>query len=373
LRAPSSKLPRWVPLADRVLLSAGRTIATLTRSTATNFRAEQDRMTASWAAGERIAPDFEYDPPRRVDPTIRRALDEIDRTAALEGELGGVYAARARELLLEADIASAIGTPDLARLVRERYGHAEPGADELSLAWTSSPSGSLASAEHAEGAVLVRSDDASDARSLVCQMRAEIGRRKLPTRIAIREGLAPLAACGAGIVHVATGRMIDQRAGARTVLHEIEGHVLPEIRSAHAELGILSVGTSRGSDDQEGYALVVEQRGGFLDDGRRTELGLRHIAARMLHEGGSFVDACSALLERGASVPDAVRIAMRAHRGGMRGEGGLGRERVYISAFLRVEACLREAPSMEAVLASGKVAVDAAAALAPWVSASASA
>jgi hypothetical protein len=61
-------------------------------------------------------------------------------------------------------------------------------------------------------------------------------------------------------------------------------------------------------------------------------------------------------------VPDALRITARVHRG-----GGLGREAVYLPAFLRVEAALAARPELDRVLGSGRVAVDAADVLGPWV------
>jgi hypothetical protein len=45
----------------------------------------------------------------------------------------------------------------------------------------------------------------------------------------------------------------------------------------------------------------------------------------------------------------------------------LGREIVYLPAFLRVDAALGKAPELDHVLGAGRVAVGAAEVLQPWV------
>ena len=68
------------------------------------------------------------------------------------------------------------------------------------------------------------------------------------------------------------------------------------------------------------------------------------------------------LLDRGAPLADALRIAARVHRG-----GGLAREAVYLPALLRVEAALADEAQLDEVLGAGRVSVDAASALRGWV------
>jgi hypothetical protein len=115
------------------------------------------------------------------------------------------------------------------------------------------------------------------------------------------------------------------------------------------------VGTAGGADDQEGRALAIEAAAGFLDAARRRELALRHLAGRSVEQGAELPDTVRLLLGRGVSVSVAVRIAARVHRG-----GGLAREVVYLPALLRVRAALAEDPSIDDVLAMGRIAVDAA-------------
>lgn len=66
-------------------------------------------------------------------------------------------------------------------------------------------------------------------------------------------------------------------------------------------------------------------------------------------------------------APDAVLVAERAFRGGDGVMAGLGRERIYLEAFLRVGEHLRRKPTDEGILTSGQVSLDAIAVLGPLV------
>jgi len=177
--------------------------------------------------------------------------------------------------------------------------------------------------------------------------------------------LASLAATGDGVILVATSKWIARRDVERTVLHEIAGHALPREAAAHQRLGIFALGTARGVDDQEGRALLIEESAGFLDGGRRRDLGLRHVAARRTLEGQKFVDVTRVLLDHGSKIADAVRIAARVARGGL-AAGGIAREIVYLPALLRVRRalCGPFAAVIERMMASGRIAAD----VAPLVS-----
>jgi hypothetical protein len=64
--------------------------------------------------------------------------------------------------------------------------------------------------------------------------------------------------------------------------------------------------------------------------------------------------------EHGLDVLQAVVIAERVFRGGDGVRPGLGRERVYLEALVRVRSHLDARPEDEAVLAMGQVSVEAA-------------
>jgi hypothetical protein len=198
-------------------------------------------------------------------------------------------------------------------------------------------------------------------------MRAEIGAQRAPFVVEVRRDLASLAATGERSVFVAAGRTVTDEDVRRTVLHEVSGHVVPRVRAASLEPWIFRIGTARGTDEQEGFALVLEERGGMLGARRKRALAARHLACSAMDRGASFVECVRALMGHGLSPRDAVLVAERAYRGGDGSGAGLGRERVYLACLARVRAHLAAHPNDEAVLASGQVAVAATAALRPFI------
>lgn len=327
-------------------------------TTPQNLRAELDRIEVCWRRGEAEAPRFAY-AARASFKELREGLLRLADALENEGDLGAIYAGRARELAVEAEVCEGAGGPALWSAARRRFARRDAfdeEADREAEAWL---------AEAPEAAVAgerVESDDERDPRSLVSRMRAEVGKRRLSLRVLVLHDLAPLAATGEGVIQIAAKKSLSARDVERTVLHEIEGHAAPSERARLSPLSIFAAGTANGSDDQEGRALSLERAAGFLDGGRRRELALRHKAARSVEAGASVVDSVRLLLDFGAPIPDALRIAARVHRG-----GGLAREAVYIPAFARVEAALKKDESLERVLRQGRVAVGAAPMLRRWI------
>lgn len=344
-------VPPWTRDADRALRDASKRVTIISRATPANLRHELERLIDAWESGRQIAPELRYAHGPMLDDLVAplsRLADELAR----EGDLGAVYAERASELALEARIVDRVGTPECSALTVRRFGPRDDcsaEADALAHAWAQR-------SEPEVGGPLVRSDDASDPRSLLSRIRRGIGERKLAVRVVVVENLSPLAAVGDGVIQIAEGRMLSSGDAERTALHEIEGHLVPQARAAREALGIFAFGTAGGSDDQEGRALAIERRAGLLLSGRQAELGRRHLAAKAVHEGAHFVETARLLLDQGAETASALRTALRAHRGSFEGRGGLGREIVYLPALLRVERLLAADPGADDVLGRGRVA-----------------
>jgi hypothetical protein len=359
-RVPEPRAPRWAARATAALSEAGARVRVIATNTPLNLQRELGRLEQAWRAGDPTPPSFVYE--QAPDHAgLRRELGALAEALAERGELGQIYAARAQELADEAALCEEAGGPGLWRAARRRYARRD-GFDALSDttadAWLGEPSHEGPDDDDAR----VPSDDEAAHGSLVRRMREEIGRRRLPLRVVVKDNLASLAATGEGFVQVIAGRRLTRRDVERTVLHEIEGHVEPRVLSVTAQVGIFAVGTARGSDDQEGRALAIERGRGFLDLGRRREIALRHVAARSVEAGAPFVDTVHLLQGRGATLPAALRVAARVHRG-----GGLGREAVYLPALLRVEDALSIDGGLDEVLRVGRVSVDAAPALRAWI------
>jgi hypothetical protein len=354
--------PRWANQAAALLGEAAASVRVIAACTPQNLHDELARLAHAWDARGPVAPRFVH-APRADHAELRRVLEAMATALDARGDLGALHAARAREIADEACICEQAGTLSLWAAARRRYpprDRFDGEADVTAAAWLAERLDPVdeESAAHAR----VRSDDETSAGSLVARMRQEIGARRLPLRVMVRENLASLAATGDGVVQVAAGRAVTRRDVERTVLHEIEGHVAPRARASGAALGLFVVGTARGSDDQEGRALAIERRAGFLDGPRRREIALRHVAARAVEARADFVSTVELLRGRGAAIEVALRIAARAHRG-----GGLARESVYLPALLRVEAAVAADGDIDRVLASGRVAVEAAGVLRGWL------
>lgn len=357
----SSKLPAWWTRAEAALGRSARAIRVLDATAPSNLHAELARLEAAWGRGEATGARFEY-APRKSMADWQRALSAL--AAGLPGDdaMAELFAGRAAELALEAGICDASGTARLWSLARERYaGEGEEGreADALAAEWLAVPPEEAPSDD-------VTSDDEGDPRSLVARLREEMQAQGLGFRVEVSSRLSALAATGDGVVLVAAARRVGVADVERTVVHEIEGHVWPRVRALRGPLGILRVGTRGASDDQEGRALAIEEARGFLTSARRRELALRHEACRAVEARADFVETTRRLLERGAPVERALRVASRAHRG-----GGLGREIVYLPALCRVRRARAADASIFERLGQGNVSLACAGAVERLLAASA--
>jgi hypothetical protein len=378
----------WVTSSDRALTMAAGQIRLIQAVTPSNAETELAELTQAFRRGAPRQPRWRYDAPP-VPPELPRALEELALFLDKQPPLGPLYAARARELCLEAALVGATGTPRLTAMARARFLTSAPRddaeqADELALRWTSGPALDIAHAanrftEHEQDTAEdvgdhgsdrpVRSCDAKNPRSLLSRLTTEVGRKRLPMRVCVQGGMASLAATGDGVILVARNQWLRRRDVERTVLHEIEGHALPRARAARAPLALFAFGTARGIDDQEGRAITIEERAGFLDNARKFELGCRHLGARATLEGADFADIVRLLCARGAVIESALRIAARVQRGSQ-GDGGLAREIVYLPARCRVERLLRgpQGHEVEQVMRGGRIAADVALELAAALS-----
>ncbi|HSY25766.1 MAG TPA: tyrosine/phenylalanine carboxypeptidase domain-containing protein [Polyangiaceae bacterium] len=376
---------------ERLLVYASRAIVPLAALTPIEARAERERLTGALRAGHALAPRWHYAPPP-ADDGLRRALDAAESVLARapEGPLDALYVGRIRELALEAALCAAAGTRELGRLATARYaaseagrgtprGEREPQATALCARWLASSGGASSGSARAHPSagtvrraasfatcLALRSDD-PHAGSLLQRMRAEVGRLGLPFSVQAAPALAALAATGEDVILVATGRMLTAEVVERTVLHEVHGHAWPRVRARYASSVLFRAGTARGVDEQEGRALWLERRTGWLGTARKRQLATRHDAACAMVDGASFADVvCRLVRMHGASPEEAVVVAERVFRGSDGTFPGLGRERVYLPALLRVQARLEDKPDDEPVLASGQIAVDAVDALRPY-------
>ncbi len=341
---------------DPWLREAARRVAPLGALAPTNLVTEVERLVAAEGRGN---PAFTYGELPRLED-VRRGMLVAAEALARGGPEEVLLGSRASELADECELIAARGTRELVGFASRRFGRRDAfddEADALATRWLSEDVEPREPPNDCE----VWSDDGADPRSLLSRLRAELARRGLAVRVVVSSTLAPFAAVGGGAVQIAGGRRLRVSDVERTVLHEIEGHVVPMERARAGSRLLPAIGSARGSDEQEGLALWIEARAGHLVARRRRELAFRHAAARAVHRGEVFGRNVDALRALGASIVDAVRIACRAHRGaGGDGVGGLGREATYLPAYCRVRAAIRGDASLVDTLQSGRLSVAAA-------------
>ena len=370
-RGPSD-LPPWLVRAERLLIEAVRSVRLLGSVVPRNAPQERARILAALEAGHAVSPRWTY---ARTDHTLlRKALARAATSLAAESHpVAQLYAARARELEVEAALSSEAGTTVLGALARARFRSLSPQAAGeatiLARKWIAEGHEALTNAPaDGDGGEELIASDATVPGSLFTRMREEVGRLGLPFAVVVQPSLSALAATGERHILIAAGRMTRKEDVERTVMHEVEAHAIPRTRAAQARLAIFQIGTARGIDDQEGLALVLEERGNYLAPRRKRELAARHLAVEAMDGGATFADALGALVkEHGLPPGDAVLIAERAFRGGDGTSPGLGRERIYLEAFLRVGEHLSRKPTDEGILTSGQVSLDAIPVLGPMV------
>ncbi|MEO8874759.1 MAG: tyrosine/phenylalanine carboxypeptidase domain-containing protein [Polyangiaceae bacterium] len=358
----SSKIAWTTPFGEALAL-AMRGIHLLSSSTPTNAIAERARLVDAATHDAPLVPNWTYARPRLDDARMRLELIARELEMLTGDPLATVYRDRALELMLEAELAQNVGEPRFANLAIQRF-----SAPSMAIA---KKAGALAkrfqSAKiEADIETIPCDDDHVD--SLLSCMRREIGARLLPFRVVVQPALPSLAATGDGVILIGSGRRISRAAALRTVLHEIEGHALPRVRAARQELDIFRIGTARGIDDQEGFALLLEDRGGFLEGERQRDLAARAFAVGAMRNGANFAEIVRILrVDYLCAVPLAIAIAERIFRGSNGVAPGLGRESIYLQSFIRVRDLFAAAPEAERVLHCGQVSVGAWSTLLPHI------
>jgi hypothetical protein len=343
------------PLSPReVFDAAAETLLLVERETSLFFRATPEDPRAALAAlGAAVRTGRPYSvarPEAALDLSeTRRRLEALEPLLAGMGPVAELVVARARELSLEVALAEALHTPALARLAAARFpapsGELARRVDEL----VSRALRDLPNADPRKH----RSDDAADVRSLVSLLRRGATEIAIPLRIEIRPRQLAVAATGEGLVAVRPSVMLSRAASERVAIHELHAHALPRARARSTGVGFLRAGTAHSSEHEEGRALLIEERRGYLGAERLHELALRHRAALSVREGATPEETVRLLVGLGAALEQALDLALRVHRG-----GGLARELVYLPAYFEVKAAFAAEPELETWFEKGRMSLE---------------
>lgn len=177
----------------------------------------------------------------------------------------------------------------------------------------------------------------------------------------VETDLSSVAAVSQGRLLVRRGASASPREAARIWVHEVHGHLLPRLAALRRPPPFV-VGTRQFNEDEEGRALLLEERAGLLGPERRRELAVRHLVARAVLDATRTDEQVArevlALVRRGISPLLVARALCRSLRA-----GGLAREVVYLPGWQRVRSHLARAPEDERWMQAGCIALSAIAAL----------
>ncbi len=338
----------WLPRVAAMLREATVTCPLALAMVPTNARDERSRCLVS-----RELPRWTYAAPPR--DARGETLDALSSHLSEKSDaLAQLLAARADELAFHTHLAGAVGTPRFSALATTRRIDASKSLP-LATAWAAStPRSEPRQSRETSGPGL----------TLESALRSRLAALRIDWPVLVRPSLAALAATGEGFVAVAADRLIDEETLERTVVHEVDGHVLPRVEALRRGHVLAGIGSAGGIAAQEGWALLCEERAGFLTDGRKRELAWRTIACERMHEGATFQSVSTALeaealLERDA----AYSLAERLFRGSLGARPGFGREASYLAYYIRIRDHLASHPEDETFFRSAVLAPEACALL----------
>jgi len=319
-----------------------------------NAATERAALVAALERGNPREPRWKAPPA----PRVHRGQRAIDQARSLTGHspAAALYRDRLDELELELALAASMGRDRrlTRRIAARRYGTGDEAvpvaagevplialADEL-LATFAPPA-----PEPRELPAIPATPGEPSAAEVMVRVAHRAG---LKIRVKVEPRLASKAAAGDGTVFLAP-RPFGVREALRLAAHEVLGHVCAAANGRRQSLRILHLGTASSFEDQEGLALVLEERSGLLDRARLRMLAGRVVATSAFHQGAHFVEAVRHLhRERGFTPDESVSLAERTYRG-----GGVARDAAYLRGWLRVRRAIADGDASVDALRAGRV------------------
>lgn len=315
--------------------------------------AERLRLRQCVARGEHAKPRWEWRPVA-IERSIWRELGRA-RELAKASEAAALYLPRLEELETELLLLESLGRskqvrPMAARLFGTGSERLFPDAD-LSILDAAHEILSQASLEQEPRTIPAASVDGVNLRDLMLAYGKHVG---LHIAVRIDPGLIANAAVGERTVFIAD-RCFGAREAQRLATHEVYGHLVSGFNGRAQTLGIFAIGTAGSYGDQEGVAIYLEELAGLLDSSRQRTLAGRLLATHAMHAGVSFGDAARILVSEHDFSPEAsVTLCERAFRA-----GGVARDAVYLTGWLRVRRAVARGETNLAELQLGKVSLSA--------------
>jgi uncharacterized protein (TIGR02421 family) len=320
--------------------------------TARNARAERTRLVQCLARGAPLHPRYVWAPPL-TDRRLWHWLAEA-RTRAEDVPGATLYLGRLDELELELEMLAVLGdTRRVPALAARRFG---TGATPVVIPGGPVPLGRMAAAllglveDEREPRTVPADHPSPGVPSVAGVMRGVVAAAGLSARVLVEPRLAAGAAAGERTVLVAD-RCFGRRETLRLAVHEVLGHLVSAANGRAQPVRLLSLGTAGWFADQEGLAILLEERAGVLDGRRMRTLAARVVAADHMHAGMPFGETARALVDDHGFCPeDAIAITERAYRG-----GGVARDVGYLLGYLRVRGAVEGGEATLDELRAGRV------------------
>ncbi len=337
---------------DVLLRKLHRTARLLVGATTHSDRTERDRLVATLERGGHAKPKVSWEPVpigRDMWAALQRARELAPRSVA-----SALYLRRLEELETELLVLESLGEPKRVRpMVARLFGTgAEKAVDGEDRKVLDIAHEILAETpvEEEPATVPARSLGGLSLEALMLQFAKRVG---LDVTVRVDSSLIASAAVGERTVFIAE-RLFGEREAYRLAIHEVHGHLVSAFNGRAQRLGIFAIGTAGSYGTQEGLSILLEERAGLLDGARRRTLAARLLTTHAMHAGVSFGDAARELVREHGFVPaQAIGLCERAYRG-----GGVSRDAVYLTHWLRVKRSIELGHASLAELQVGKVALE---------------
>jgi len=293
-------------------------------------------------------PRFYYRPLAVEPAVLKRRLFGVAIEKIEDPTLGELFRQRQDELDRQITMLTDIGTPRFLLGSRQVYGGVS--RELLALARDLLDRLPSHSREDAVGGQISASEFARHA-----QQEIEYYRSQLPSftaTVQVRDDMFSglLSSCGNLIIGHRT--KIPVRRVQALLQHEVATHLLTYYNGLNEPFQQLHSGFAGYEPLQEGLAVLAEYLVGGLSIPRLRVLAARVVAAHLLVEGASFVDAFR-LIDRDYEFSQrmAYTIVMRIYRG-----GGLTKDAVYLRGLVEILDYLRDGGELDPLFV-GKIAV----------------
>lgn len=330
------------------LLTVERSFALLHNFSPKNFREQCHLVAHALRRGKGPVMRFDYPPlgPQIAErfshlERLSRHLQKLDRTSVAVELLGE----RIVELSREADLLRSRCRVGVAEAAAQRYPLLEAelqAADELSERWLNLLEPADSSVDRSASAHGAVSSESAGTCFPLAQALVRRARRDGVDVPIVEMDMVALAAASEDAIYVRAGVSVDGQVADRVWAHEAFAHYMPR-RLGRRLPAPCAVGSALSDQDEEGRALVLEERVRALSPARKVELAVRHqlaLASRQSETAG--FDKARELLQRGVAVEEVATSLCRALRG-----GGLAREVIYLPAYLRVSQALAAWPDLD--------------------------